>query len=109
MFYAFDLWGPLMSDTVTREEHKTLQDRVSVVEREVDGEKMLSRYILQQVRANGDDLAAVKTRLDRVETDVSEVKRDLSEVKNNLTQFRKDMPGIVADAMHEVLKQSGKA
>ncbi len=98
-----------MSDTVTREEHKILQDRVSVVEREVDGEKMLSRYILQQVRANGDDLAAVKTRLGRVETDISEVKRDLSVVQNDLAQFRKDMPSIVADAMREVLKESRKS
>ena len=97
-----------MSDTVTREEHKILQDRVSVVEREVDGEKMLSRYILQQARANGDDLAAVKTRLGRVETEVSEVKRDLSVVQNDLAQFRKDMPSIVADAMREVLKESRK-
>ena len=98
-----------MSDLVTREEHKILQDRVSVVEREVDGEKMLSRYILQQVRANGDDLAAVKTRMDRFETRMDGVETRLGNVENNLTQFRKDMPSIVADAMREVLKESREA
>jgi uncharacterized protein YoxC len=102
-----------MSDTVTREEHKTLQDRVSVVEREVDGEKMLSRYILQQARANGDDLAAVKTRLDRVETDVrqdiSEARRDISALTNDLAGLRKELPTIVADAMREVLRESRKS
>ncbi len=98
-----------MSDLVAREEHKLLQDRVSVVEREVDGEKMLSRYILQQVRANGDDLAAVKTRMDRFETRMDGVETRLGAVENNLSQFRKDMPGIVADAMREVLKASRKA
>ena len=42
--------------------------RVEVVEREVDGEKLVTRYILEQTRRNGDDLAAIKTRLDRVES-----------------------------------------
>ena len=98
-----------MPDFVSREEHKILQDRVSVVEREVDGEKMLSRYILQQVRANGDDLAAVKTRMDRFESKMDGMDTRLGAVENNLTQFRKDMPSIVADAMREVLKESREA
>lgn len=101
-----------MSDTIGRDDFKILQDRVAVVEREVDGEKMLSRYILKQVRANGDDLAAVKTRLDRVETevrqDISEVRRDISALKNDVAGLRKELPTIVADAMREVLKESRK-
>jgi hypothetical protein len=48
-----------------REEFET---RVGVIEREVEGEKMVTRHILEQTRRNGDDLAAVKARLDRVET-----------------------------------------
>lgn len=56
-----------MDDTVSREDFRQLDDRVRVVERELDGEKQLTRYVLEQVRRNGDDLAAVKTRLGRVE------------------------------------------
>ena len=101
-----------MSDLVTREEHKLLQDRVSVVEREVDGEKMLSRYILQQVRANGDDLAAVKTRLDRVETevrqDIGDVRRDISALRNDVAGLRKDLPSMIAETMRDMLRESRK-
>jgi len=49
---------------VTREEFEA---RVGVIEREVEGEKMVTRHILEQSRRNSDDLAAIKTRLDRVE------------------------------------------
>ena len=50
-----------MTVDVTREEFEA---RVGVLEREVEGEKVVTRYILEQTR-NGDDLAAVKSRLDR--------------------------------------------
>jgi tetrahydromethanopterin S-methyltransferase subunit G len=102
------LGSRLMSDTIGRDEFKILQDRVSVVEREVDGEKMVSRHILKQVRANGDDIAAVKTRLERVETRLDGVESEVCAVKTDLAQFRKDMPSIVAGAMREVLKESRK-
>jgi hypothetical protein len=54
-----------MPTDVTREEFSQFQARVEVVEREVDGEKLVTRYILEQTRRNGDDLAAIKGRLDR--------------------------------------------
>src|SRR5215468_4696140 len=61
--------------TVTREEFET---RVGVLKREVEGEKMVTRHILEQTRRNSDDLAAIKTRLDRVEgkVDVLQTKVD---------------------------------
>jgi len=40
---------------VTREEFEA---RVGVIEREVEGEKMVTRHILEQSRRNSDDLAA---------------------------------------------------
>jgi hypothetical protein len=61
-----------MASEVTREE---FESRVGVVEREVEGEKMVTRYILEQTRRNSDDLAAIKTRLDRVEGKVDGVDR----------------------------------
>jgi len=38
-----------------------------VLDREVEGERLVTRRILEQTRRNGDDLTAIKTRLDRVE------------------------------------------
>ena len=59
-----------MAEYVTREEFEA---RVGVLEREVDGENLVTRHILEQTRRNADDLAALKTRLDRVERKVDDL------------------------------------
>jgi hypothetical protein len=47
-----------MADFVTQDEFKQLATRVDVIEREVEGEKLVTRHVLEQTRHNGDDLAA---------------------------------------------------
>ena len=88
-----------MPDTVTRDEFKTLENRVQVLEGDSDGEKRVTRYILDQVRHNGDDLGLLKSRMDRVETEI----RGL---KNEISQLRKELPTIVADTMRDVLRET---
>jgi hypothetical protein len=80
---------------VTREEFEA---RVGVLEREVEGEKLVTRYILEQTRRNGDDLAAIKGRLDRVEEKVDTLDRKVDGLV-------RDLPTIVADVMREVLRE----
>jgi septal ring factor EnvC (AmiA/AmiB activator) len=94
-----------MPADVTREEFQTL-------EQEVEGEKLVTRHILEQTRRNGDDLAAVKTRLDRVEEKVDRLDKKidridgrLGHVEAGLRGLRTDMPTIVADTMREVLRE----
>jgi hypothetical protein len=88
-----------MSETyVTHGEFKRLEGRVTTAEQEVDGEKLLSRYILSQSRQNGDDLAILKSRVDRLEQKVDRVETELISLK-------KDLPFIVAEAMREVLRE----
>lgn len=82
---------------VTQDDFKRLEARVLTVEHEVDGEKLLSRYILNQSRQNGDELAALKTRVDRIEEKVDRLDAGLS-------ALRKELPTIVAEAMREVLR-----
>lgn len=82
---------------VTQDDFKRLEARVLMVEHEVDGEKLLSRYILNQSRQNGDELAALKTRVDRIEEKVDRLDAGLS-------ALRKELPAIVAEAMREVLR-----
>lgn len=82
---------------VTQDDFKRLEARVLTVEHEVDGEKLLSRYILNQSRQNGDELAALKTRVDRIEEKVDRLDAGLS-------ALRKELPAIVAEAMREVLR-----
>src|SRR5882672_9075700 len=90
---------------VTREEFET---RVGVVEREVEGEKMVTRHILEQSRRNSDDLAAIKTRLDRVEgkvdalqTTVGGLEGTVGGLQATVNGFIRDLPKIVADAVRE--------
>jgi uncharacterized protein YoxC len=91
-----------MPSDVTREEFEA---RVGVLEQEVEGEKMVTRHILEQTRHNGDDLAAIKTRLDRVEGKVDGVDRRLGSVEQKLGTLERNFPKIVADTMREVLDE----
>jgi tetrahydromethanopterin S-methyltransferase subunit G len=102
--------------TVTREEFEA---RVGVLDREVEGEKMVTRYILEQSRRNGDDLAAVKsrldrvearldrveTRLDRVEQKVDALASELSGLRGAFAELRRELPKIVAETVREVLRE----
>ena len=101
-----------MPADVTREEFDHVKTRLSVVEREVEGEKLVTRHILEQTRRNGDDLAAVKTRLDRVERKVDGLEQKLGGLEqkvggleHNLNGLRKDLPKIVGDTVREVLRE----
>lgn len=98
-----------MPSDVTREEFEA---RVGVLEGEVEGEKMVTRHILEQTRRNGDDLAAVKTRLDRVETRLDRVETRLGSVEQKVDGlartvggFQRDLPKVVGDVMREVLNE----
>jgi archaellum component FlaC len=98
---------------VTREDLKRVEDRVEFVAQEVDGEKLLSRYILQQARQNGDDLAAVKTRVDRIEGKVDRLEQKVDRLETDVRGLRSDfnssqekLPGVIAEAMREVLRET---
>jgi uncharacterized protein YoxC len=85
-----------MASDVTREEFEA---RTGVLEREVEGEKLVTRHILEQTRRNADHLAAVKTRLDRVERKVDGVAQDVGGLKQTLERLIHDLPKIVGDAV----------
>jgi CII-binding regulator of phage lambda lysogenization HflD len=94
---------------VTREEFEA---RVGALEREVEGEKLVTRYILEQTRRNSDDLAAIKARLDRVEEKVDALDRKIDAVDRKVDALDRkvdglvrDLPTIVADVMREVLRE----
>jgi tetrahydromethanopterin S-methyltransferase subunit G len=98
-----------MATDVTRNEFEQLKTRVDVVEREVEGEKMVTRHILEQTRRNGDDLAAVKARLDRHGDDLAAIK---SRLDRNDQRFdglerhvRQELPRIIGDVMRGVLRE----
>jgi len=87
-----------MPSDVTREEFAAL-------EQEVEGEKLVTRHILEQTRRNGDDLAAVKTRLDRVEGKLDGVDRKVDLLGRQVADLSEGLPRIVADVVREVWRE----
>jgi chromosome segregation ATPase len=93
-------------------EMAALERRVAAPEQEVEGEKVVTRYILDQTRRNGDDLAAIRSRLDRIEARLDRhdsrfdrLDAELQSLRNELRSLRTDLPQIVADTMREVLRE----
>jgi chromosome segregation ATPase len=104
-----------MSTHVTREE---FDHRMRVLEGEVEGEKLVTRYILEQAQRNGDDLAAIKTRVDHLSNDVALVRGavtshtallnvlvqdvgglrlEVGEMRRDMNQFRREMSEMRRD------------
>jgi tetrahydromethanopterin S-methyltransferase subunit G len=88
---------------VTRAEFRAL-------ELEVEGEKLVTRHIIEQTRRNGDDLAAVKTRLDRIEekldgVDLKGLVRKVDGLDRKVDGLTENLPRIVGDVMREVLRE----
>ena len=101
-----------MAADITRDEFEQLKGRVRVLEGEVDGEKLVSRHVLQQTRHNGDDLAAVKTRLDRLEgrMDALEARMDalegrMARLETRFESLETNLPKIIGDVMRAVLSE----
>jgi chromosome segregation ATPase len=97
-----------MATDITREEFDHLKARVGVVEREVEGEKTVTRHILEQTRRNGDDLAAVKSRLDRHDQRFDNLERRFDNLERQVDTLRKEIPTIVGDVMRDVLQERDK-
>ena len=87
-----------MPADVTREEFDAL-------EQEVEGEKLVTRHILEQTRRNGDDLSTIKTRLDRVEGKVGGVDRKVDQLSRKVDNLANSLPRMVADVVREVWRE----
>jgi hypothetical protein len=97
-----------MAANVTREEFEA---RVGVLEREVEGEKIVTRHILEQTRKNGDDLAAVKSRLDRIEqkldgVDLKGLVTKVDGLDRKVDNLVRDLPKIVGDAVRDAFDKT---
>jgi hypothetical protein len=86
-------------------EYELLEKRVSALEQEVEGEKLVTRHILEQTRRNSDDLAIIKARLNAHDHRFDRLEADIRRIDDSLTGLRRDLPTIVAETMREVLKE----
>lgn len=86
-------------------EIELLERRVTALEQEVEGEKVVTRYILEQVRRNGDDLAALRGRMDRIEARLDAIEARLTRLESEFRTFRAELPRLIADTMREVMAE----
>jgi len=100
-----------MPSDVTREEFQHLSTRTDIVEREVEGEKMVTRHILEQTRRNGDDLAEIKTdvkdltrRVDGLDRKVDGLDRKVDGLSREFREWRRELPGIVGDIVRDAIE-----
>lgn len=82
-----------------------LERRVTALEQEVEGEKLVTRHILEQTRRNSDDLAAIKSRLNRHDERFDRLEARMQRIEDGLSSLRRDLPGIVAETMREVMRE----
>jgi septation ring formation regulator EzrA len=105
-----------MASDVSRDEFHHLEARVTIVEQEVEGEKMVTRHILEQSRRNGHDLADLTNGLADVKNDLADVKRQTGErfdrlerrfdnLERKVDTLRKDIPSMVGEVMRDVLRE----
>ena len=87
-----------MASFVTREEMDTLES-------EVEGEKLVTRHILEQSRRNGDDIAGIKTRLARVEDKVDQLDRRVDQLDRKIDGLSRSLSAIVAESVRQVFAE----
>ena len=69
----------------------TLNRRVTLLEDDAKGEKLVSRHILRKVTEN--------------ETALLDLKKEVSELRNDVLTLRADLPGIIASTVSAILRE----
>ena len=68
-----------------------LKRRITLLEEDTKGEKLVTRHILRKVTEN--------------ETILLDVKKEVTELRNDLALLRADMPGIIANVVGALLRE----
>ena len=83
-----------MNSYVTREEFEAFKRELKG---EVEGEKAVTRHILEQTHRNGDDLGSIKSRLDRVEARIDHIAGDTVVLRADLGRVVRMLDVLVQD------------
>lgn len=80
-----------MTPMADETEFATLNRRVTLLEEEAKGEKLVSRHILRKITEN--------------EALLLEVKKEVSDLRNELVTLRADLPQIIASSISAILRE----
>ena len=76
----------------------TLNRRVTLLEDDAKGEKLVSRHILRKVGENENLLLGVQKQ-------VIGLQRQISELRTDFVTLRADLPGIIASTVSAILRE----
>jgi hypothetical protein len=76
----------------------TLNRRVTLLEDDAKGEKLVSRHILRKVTEQEAMLLDLRAEL-------GEVKKEMSALRNDFVTLRADLPGIIAGTVSAILRE----
>ena len=100
-----------MPSDVTRDEFDQVAARTGVLEREVEGEKLVSRHVLEHTRRNTEDLSALRSRVDGLDrkfdglhSEFNGLRGEFLGLRGEFRKLREDLPGIVSDALRAAIK-----
>jgi len=83
-----------------------LKRRIDELESEVDGEKLLTRYIYETTKRTETKVDRLENRVGGVETRLDGLEANMGKLADELRTLREDLPGIVANAMRDVMKEA---
>jgi uncharacterized protein YoxC len=95
-----------MASDVTRDEFDRLATRTDILEREVEGEKLVTRHALEHTRRNTEDLSALRSKVDGLDRKVDGLDRKFDDLRDEFRDLgrkfddqQKNLPRIVGDVM----------
>jgi archaellum component FlaC len=68
-----------------------IRRRMTLAEKEIEGEKTVSRHILRKVN--------------EMQTDLLDLKKNVEQVREEVVLLRADLPGIIADVVGALLRE----
>jgi hypothetical protein len=93
-----------MPSDVTRDEFDRLAGRTGVLEREVEGEKLVVRHVLEHTRRNTDDLSALRSRVDGLDRKFDGLERKFDVLSRKFDDLRESLPRIVGDVVRAAIE-----
>jgi hypothetical protein len=83
----------------------TLNRRVTLLEDDAKGEKLVSRHILRKVSENENLLLGVQKQVIGLQEQMVGLQRQISELRTDFVTLRADLPGIIASTVSAILRE----
>ena len=95
-----------MPGDVTRDEFDHLAARTGGVEREVEGEKLVIRHVLEHTRRNTEDLSALRSQVDGLDRKFDDLRDEFRGLSRKFDDQQKKLPRMIGEVVRDVINSS---